>query len=188
MPQPPCARIERDASLRRMKRSRLYAPPRPSIDEGGEAKTAAIFAAHHEFVRDDARDGASKRWETRMARRYYDELHKEYAICDLSRWRDGAVGLRWRTEAEVLRGEGERTCAARGCDAADGLRSYELPFDYEERGEAKRALVKVRVCRACAKKLRPRAGGGSDDGSDEDRKKRKKTKRTKKKRRRDASP
>ena len=119
-----------------MKRSRLYAPPRPSIDEGGEARTAAIFAAHHEFVRDDARDGASKRWETRMARRYYDELHKEYAICDLSRWRDGAVGLRWRTEAEVLRGKGERTCAARGCDAADGLRSYELPFDYEERGEA----------------------------------------------------
>ena len=58
----------------------------------------------------------------------------------------------------------------------------------EERGEAKRALVKVRVCRACAKKLRPRAGGGSDDGSDEDRKKKKKTKRTKKKRRRDASP
>ena len=80
VPQTPCARIERDASLRRMKRSRLYAPPQPSIDEGGEAKTAAIFAAHHEFVRDDARDGASKRWETRMARRYYDELHKEYAI------------------------------------------------------------------------------------------------------------
>ena len=54
--------------------------------------------------------------------------------------------------------------------------------------EAKRALVKVRVCRACAKKLRPRARGGSDDGSDEDRKKRKKAKRKKKKRRRDASP
>ena len=161
-----------------------------ALDEGaGAAQTQRIFRQEHEFVRDDDADAENaRRWETRMARRYYDELHKEYAICDLSRWRDGAVGLRWRTEAEVLRGKGERTCAARGCDAADGLRSYELPFDYEERGEAKRALVKVRVCRACAKKLRPRAGGGSDDGSDEDRKKRKKAKRKKKKRRREPSP
>ena len=172
-----------------MSRQRLYASKPPVVEADGEARTAEIFRDHHEFVRDDERDAeASRRWETRMVRRYYDELHKEYAICDLSRWREGGVGLRWRTEAEVVSGVGERVCAAKGCAATDGLRSYELPFDYEERGEAKRALVKVRVCRACAKKLRPRAGGGSDDGSDEDRKKKKKTKRTKKKRRRDASP
>ena len=53
-----------------------------------------------------------------MARRYYDALHKEYAICDLSRWREGAVGLRWRTAAEVTSGKGERICAARGATRA----------------------------------------------------------------------
>ena len=41
--------------------------------------------------------------QVRMALKYYQRLCKEYAICDLSRYREGAVGLRWRTEREVLR-------------------------------------------------------------------------------------
>ena len=179
-----------------MSRQRLYASKPPVVEADGEARTAEIFRDHHEFVRDDERDAeASRRWETRMVRRYYDELHKEYAICDLSRWRKGGVGLRWRTEAEVVSGVGERVCAAKGCAATDGLRSYELPFDYRERGEAKRALVKVRVCRACAKKLvgatkkRSRSASSSDgdsssesDDSSDARKKKRKRKKAKKKR------
>ena len=33
------------------------------------------------------------------------------------------------------------------------LRSYELPFGYEEAGERKEALVKVRLCKRCERKL-----------------------------------
>ena len=116
-----------------------------------------------------------------MARRYYDALHKEYAICDLSRWREGAVGLRWRTAAEVTSGKGERICAARGCDSRDGLRSFELPFEYVEQGEKKLELVKCRVCRSCAKKLkgRKRSRSRSRDRSRRDRKKKKKKEKSK---------
>ena len=115
-----------------------------------------------------------------MARRYYDALHKEYAICDLSRWREGAVGLRWRTAAEVTSGKGERVCAARGCASTDGLRSFELPFEYVEQGEKKLELVKCRVCRGCAKKIkgrkRSRSRSRDRDRSRRDRKKKKKEK------------
>ncbi|KAJ8607426.1 hypothetical protein CTAYLR_009987 [Chrysophaeum taylorii] len=112
------------------------------------------LARAHEFVRDDERDRECwSSWETRMAARYYRRLHKEYAIVDLSRWQEGACGLRWRTEREVRAGVGERSCAAKQCDSAEGLRSFELPFSYEEHGDHKCELVKVRACRSCASKL-----------------------------------
>ena len=38
-----------------------------------------------------------------MVARYDARLHKEYAVVDLSKHAEGRVGLRWRTEAEVLR-------------------------------------------------------------------------------------
>jgi len=129
-----------------------------------------------------------------MVARYDARLHKEYAICDLSRHREGRVGLRWRTEAEVVRGKGETSCAARGCDATDGLRSFELPFDYVERGEPKRELVKARLCRACARKL-PRTGPRESESTRIKREARKKARkilearaRAKKRRRREESP
>ena len=40
-------------------------------------------------------------WEQRLAKRYYDSLFREYALADMSRYREGAVGLRWRTKQEV---------------------------------------------------------------------------------------
>ena len=61
--------------------------------EGAPAprRRSASFG-EHEFVRDDdAGAENARRWETRMARRYYDALHK-YAICDLSRWREAPSG------------------------------------------------------------------------------------------------
>ena len=153
-----------------------------ALDEGaGAAQTQRIFRREHEFVRDDDADAENaRRWETRMARRYYDALHKEYAICDLSRWREGAVGLRWRTAAEVTSGKGERICAARGCASTDGLRSFELPFEYVEQGDKKLELVKCRVCRSCSKKIKGRKRSRSrsrsrdrrDDRRDRDRSRR----------------
>lgn len=113
----------------------------------------AALRAHHEFVRDEEKDRASwSRWETRMAARYYRKLHKEYAVVDLSRYREGKCGLRWRTERELLEGKGEVICAAKGCER-QGRKSYELPFSYVEGNEEKCELVKVRCCEKCSRKL-----------------------------------
>ena len=40
-----------------------------------------------------------------MAKRYVQKLYKEFALCDLSQWRTGRVGLRWRIEREVIEGK-----------------------------------------------------------------------------------
>lgn len=112
---------------------------------------AALAVLHHEFIR-ERREG-SERDEQHAARVCWDQMHKEFALCDLSRWREGKVGLRWRTEAEVLAGKGQFMCGSLSCDGVLALHSYELPFRYSERGVQKEALVKVRVCGRCAPKL-----------------------------------
>lgn len=86
--------------------------------------------------------------------------------------------MRWRTKEEVLAGKGQFSCANLSCrnsestldenpdDAAergggrDGLRGFELMFEYVERDEKKSALVKVRVCDECTAKLRHIQGSG----------------------------
>jgi hypothetical protein len=88
-------------------------------------------------------------WEARVASRYWAALNKEFALADLSRC-PAALGLRWRSAAEVAAGVGQFTCGALGCDAVAGLHSYEVPFSYVEGGEEKSALVKLRCCGACA--------------------------------------
>ena len=92
-------------------------------------------------------------WEVRLARRYYKKLHREYALADMTRYKEGAVGLRWRTEQEVFDGKGQFTCGNKACAATDGLESFELNFVYTEHGERKQALVKLRACPQCADKL-----------------------------------
>lgn len=89
----------------------------------------------------------------RMARRYYDKLYKEYAIVDLSRYESRNIGMRWRTEKEVVEGKGQFICGARSCGNIDELASYEIPFQYHEHDEDKLELVKVRLCLNCARKL-----------------------------------
>ena len=54
------------------------------------------------------------------------------------------MGMRWRSEKEVISGKGHFSCGARGCDESRGLATYEVPFGYEEAGQKKQALVKVR--------------------------------------------
>jgi protein FRA10AC1 len=85
--------------------------------------------------------------------------------------------LRWRTEAEVLSGAGERACANTRCalhaplpgdERVPGLATLELPFAYAERGTQKRALVKVVLCAKCVRKImwkraRDRADAGEGD-------------------------
>lgn len=37
-----------------------------------------------------------------MARKYYDKLFKEYCLTEMSGYKKGRIGLRWRTEKEVM--------------------------------------------------------------------------------------
>ena len=121
---------------------------------------ADVRADRHEFIRDPARDAlegsgpSAAAWEIRATARYDALLFKEFAICDLSRWASHQVGLRWRTEAEVCAGKGEAVCAELSCEERGALTSLEVVFKYAERGERKQALVKCRLCRACAAKMR----------------------------------
>lgn len=117
----------------------------------------------HRFLRSSDDDNDTS-WESRLAAKYYSRLFKEYAIADLSRWREKQLGLRWRTEREVVSGKGQFTCGAKGCDATDGLASYEVPFAYTEDGVSKQALVKLRVCASCGAKLNHGRGAGAKHG------------------------
>jgi hypothetical protein len=145
------------------------AGPNPSADAAAAAALAAtrsdadVLREAHRFLR-RPEDDAAGTWETRLARRYYARLFKEYAIADLSRAAEGAVGLRWRTKAEVESGKGQFLCGARGCNAAEGLASYEVLFAYNEANERRSALVKVRACPECAAKLATARGGGGRSG------------------------
>ncbi|KAI0671440.1 folate-sensitive fragile site protein Fra10Ac1-domain-containing protein [Trametes maxima] len=124
-----------------------------------------ILKSSHKFLRED--DGTDERqlsWDERLAKKYYSSLYREYAVCDLKHYKSGNFALRWRTEAEVLSGEGETTCGNTRCalhhehpeegdDARPSLSTLELPFSYAENGESKFALVKVVLCAKCVKKL-----------------------------------
>ena len=120
-----------------------------------------------------------EKWRKRLSKRYYEMLFKEFAIADLSRYKDKKIGLRWRTEREVVCGKGHFICGSTRCDESVALESFEVNFGYIEKGTKKNALVKVRLCPDCAYKL---AYTNKKDG-----KKRKKKKKKKKKKRRDDS-
>lgn len=114
---------------------------------------------HHRFLWDDDDDGAGGdadshlTWEERQAKKFDSKLYQEYAVADLSRYKSGQVGLRWRTEPEVLAGKGEFVCGSLPCPDRTALRSFEVNFAYREHGVAKQALVKLRLCPSCAARL-----------------------------------
>ncbi|KAG6584637.1 FRA10AC1 protein [Phytophthora cinnamomi] len=125
-------------------------------NDGGISQTdLAVLRQQFQFIRDDEADAEKGEtdWQVRMSVRYYQQLFREYALADLSRFKEGKIGLRWRTEMEVVAGKGQFSCGNKRCEERAGLHSYELLFAYVEHGERKRCLVKVRVCRACAEKL-----------------------------------
>ena len=121
------------------------------VHRAGRKTDVDVLAEQHRFVW-RAGDSAAATWEQRMAKAYYDRLFHEYCIVDLSRYKTGAVGMRWRTEGEVMAGTGQFTCAAVACDAREGLASWEVCFRYKEQGQDRRALVKARLCGKCSKR------------------------------------
>jgi len=60
-----------------------------------------VLKRHFKFTWREGEDDDQSTWGARMAKRYFDKLHKEYVLADLSRWKEGKVGLRWRVEREV---------------------------------------------------------------------------------------
>lgn len=118
------------------------------------------------------------------------ELLDEYANypsqIDLKHYKTRQIALRWRTAEEVLGSVGETTCASlrcpyhnpspeqlsemdkRGIDMPR-LQAFELPFAYVEAGEKKQALVKVKVCDKCARKItyKPSEAEGSSKSRQE---------------------
>ncbi|KAL1921950.1 uncharacterized protein VTP21DRAFT_10592 [Calcarisporiella thermophila] len=118
-----------------------------------EGKTDVdVLIENHKFLRDPEED-ANLTWEQRVAQKYYNKLFKEYAIIELKYYRVGKIAMRWRTQKEVISGKGQFVCASTSCEEINGLKSWEVNFAYQEHGERKNALVKVRLCEACSNKL-----------------------------------
>lgn len=106
----------------------------------------------YRFIRTEE-DDMNPSWEQRLVKRYYDKLFKEYCIADMTHYKSGKIGLRWRTEKEVTSGKGHFVCGNKHCNEKDGLASYEVNFSYVEAEENKQALVKLVACERCAEKL-----------------------------------
>uniref|UniRef100_A0A182PRL7 Protein FRA10AC1 homolog n=1 Tax=Anopheles epiroticus TaxID=199890 RepID=A0A182PRL7_9DIPT len=111
----------------------------------------------HDVVRENHRflwDGETvDSWEKQLAKKYYDKLFREYCISDLSRYKENKVAMRWRIEKEVVVGKGQFVCGDRHCEERNELRSWEVNFSYQEHGQKKNALVKLRLCPKCSDKL-----------------------------------
>jgi protein FRA10AC1 len=76
-----------------------------TADEIKQTTTLDVLKSNHKFIRDDEDDPDSRvSWETRVAKKYYDKLFKEYCIANLSRYKLGQVAMRWRTKKEVMDG------------------------------------------------------------------------------------
>uniref|UniRef100_A0A915EXF3 Tr-type G domain-containing protein n=1 Tax=Echinococcus canadensis TaxID=519352 RepID=A0A915EXF3_9CEST len=120
-------------------------------DTTNDKRDIDVIKANARFVWEN-RDNPET-WEERLAKHYWDRLYKEYAIADFSRLKEKKLGLRWRSEREVVSGKGQFVCGAVDCNEVEFLRSWEVDFVYKERGEKRNALVKVRLCPACSQKL-----------------------------------
>ncbi|XWS77413.1 hypothetical protein CRYUN_Cryun01aG0259400 [Craigia yunnanensis] len=109
------------------------------------------------FIRSEE-DDMNPSWEQRLVKCYYDKFlktHLRYCIADMSQYKSGKIGLRWRTEKEVISGKGQFICGNKHCNEKDDLASYEasVNFSYFEAGENKQAFVKLVTCERCAEKL-----------------------------------
>lgn len=129
----------------------------PNVDKTKlQATDKDILRRAYQFVPEDEEEGASdaaKAWEKRLVKRYDEQLYKEYCVADLSQYRQGKCGLRWRTAKEVKSGKGETMCGNLSCGAKEALGTYEVNFAYKEHKERKSALVKLKACPRCAVKL-----------------------------------
>lgn len=117
-----------------------------------------VVRENHRFLWEDEEgdevDSKELKWEQRIAKKYWDKLFKEYAITDLTDYKKNRIAFRWRIEKEVVDGKGQFICGQKKtCKLRDGLRTWEVNFGYVEDEMKKFALVKVRLCAECSRKL-----------------------------------
>lgn len=110
-----------------------------------------VIRENHRFLWDEK--DTPDTWECQLAKKYFDKLFKEYCICDLSRYKENKIGMRWRIEKEVRDGKGQFSCGEKHCQEVSGLRTWEMNFGYVEQGVKKNALVKLRLCSDCSYKV-----------------------------------
>ncbi|KAL7055324.1 hypothetical protein AAHC03_022764 [Spirometra sp. Aus1] len=121
-------------------------------DTSKDKRDIDVIREHGRFMWTEA--DVPRTWEERLAKRYWERLFKEYCVADLSRYKEKKLGLRWRSEKEVVSGKGQFICGALTCQETAFLRSWEVNFAYRERdGTRRNALVKLRLCPACSTKL-----------------------------------
>jgi protein FRA10AC1 len=87
-----------------------------------------VLRENYRFLGDLADD--ADEWEKQMTKKYYDKLFKEYCIADLTRYQEGKVGMRWRTQQEVFDGKGQFVCGNKHCRETRDLESYEVDYDF----------------------------------------------------------
>jgi len=102
---------------------------------------------------EESADETDATWEQKVSRKYYNKLYKEFGIIDLSRYKTGKFGIRWRHRQEVSVGKGEATCGATSCNGNQELKTFEVPFQYKEHDERKKTLIKIRLCPDCTRKM-----------------------------------
>ncbi|GAA5893115.1 uncharacterized protein JCM6883_007571 [Sporobolomyces salmoneus] len=78
-----------------------------------------ILKERHQFVRSNEVDPSALSWEDQLALKYYDFVqrvrNREPQTLEDRSSEHLSIGLRWRTEAEVLSGIGHLTCASLRC-------------------------------------------------------------------------
>jgi protein FRA10AC1 len=109
-----------------------------------------VLHENHQFIHEEEEEDS---YENRLAKRYYEKLFKEYCLGDFSRYKTGAIGLRWRTKQECIDAKGQFVCGNLKCSKDSSLSSWEVNFAYMEQGKKKNALVKIRLCPGCSEKL-----------------------------------
>jgi protein FRA10AC1 len=112
-----------------------------------------LIKQEYKFIVDEEDDFDST-WEKRLTKKYYDRLFKEYCLADLSKYKEKKIGMRWRIESEVIKGKGQFICGNIKCEEENEISTHEVNFEYLENGEEKQALVKLRLCKKCGKKLK----------------------------------
>ncbi|XP_046391140.1 protein FRA10AC1 homolog [Ischnura elegans] len=120
-------------------------------DTSRDKRDIDVIRENHKFLWEETDEPRS--WGENLAKKYYDKLFKEYCICDLRKFKENKVALRWRIEKEVVDGKGQFVCGDKACSENESLRSWEVNFAYQEGGEKKNALVKLRLCPSCSQKL-----------------------------------
>nr|CAG4651442.1 EOG090X0H59 [Simocephalus serrulatus] len=120
-------------------------------DRTKDKKDFDVIKENHQFLWEE--EDAVDTWGKQLAKKYHDKLFKEYCICDLRRYKENKVGIRWRIEKEVVTGKGQFSCGEQNCMEKDNLRTWEVNFSYVEHGTKKNSLVKIRLCGDCSRKL-----------------------------------